>query len=184
VAFGSFGDFWFQAFGLRPCFRRMAFGHILCYSVYRDYLNRDKSQDQKLFFFFLRGGSVLLREGVGWGVGIITTGIVLLDGVIDGVGVLLSCPVVLGVWLGVLLGVFERLCEGLGVGVMLWERLGVLVGLCELDGWGVLLGVTLLDGVVVGLGVNRCHVGLHTLPIFIAALYITPMLILILAYRF
>ena len=73
-------------------------------------------------------------------------------------------------------------CEMLGVGVMLGEMLGVLVGvlegLLEFDGRGVLLGRTLNDGVVVGLGVNLYHLGLHAFPIFIAALYITPILII------
>lgn len=58
----------------------------------------------------------------------------------------------------------------LGVGVMLGEMLGVLIG--------VVLGVSLNVGVVVGLGVNLYHLGLHAFPIFIAALYITPILII------
>jgi len=62
----------------------------------------------------------------------------------------------------------------LGVGEGLGETLGVLVGLALRVSLGVVVGV------VDGLGVKRCHVGLHTLPILIAALYTTPMLILIL----
>jgi len=34
----------------------------------------------------------------------------------------------------------------------------------------VVLGVSLVVGVVVGLGVKRCHVGLHAFPILTAAL--------------
>ena len=44
---------------------------------------------------------------------------------------------------------------------------------------GVLDGVTLFVGVVVGLGVNLYHLGLHTFPILIAALYITPIVFII-----
>lgn len=40
--------------------------------------------------------------------------------------------------------------------------------------------MTLNDGVVVGLGVKRYHFGLQAFPIFIAALYITPILIFML----
>ena len=97
----------------------MAFGHLLCVS---DYPNKDISQAQKLFLFFFLGTS-LLGDGVGCGVGTITTGIELLDGVIDGDGVLLACLVVLGVGdaCGVLLllGLGVLLREMLGLGVML-----------------------------------------------------------------
>ena len=81
---------------------------------------------------------------------------------------------------GVLLGVLERVYEMLGVGVGLGETLGVFEGVCEYDGCRVLIGLSLRDGVIVSFGVNLYHLGLHTFPILIAALYITPIIIFVL----